>query len=695
MANFTVTNTNDSGVGSLRHAIVKANARSGADTVTFDSALSGKTIHLTSGQMKIKDDITIEGLGADQLTIDAGGRSRIFYAVGRLSAGRTTDVTMQGLTLTGGFSSDSGGAIFVGHHYYSDLNLTISDSIVTQNRADDNGGAIYSEKSHNPIVVRNSTFSENSVKNGSGGAIFAKRLAVFDSSINNNKSYVSGGGITSTGFVGVVKTNIYENETQGFGGGFAGEEVIVEESTIAKNRAGLEGGGIRTEGASIILKSAILENEADENGGGISVSHLNPVLSFGGDKTMLLANTTVSGNKARGNGGGIQVLGQEISLVPTRGLVGENGNLFATNVTITNNTADSDNNGEGNGGGVYTFSSGVFGDLSTRRYILRPGSMTFENSIIAGNFDTPENSGIGFIAPDIDGTAKGNANNLLGSTQGLTIEAKFTTADNVLGSGSDIVSANPGLGPLQNNGGPTLTHALLPGSPAINGGNNDKILRETLMDIKGTGRLLVLNFDQNAKTKNAQIPHDQRRGKFRRVVNGIVDIGAFEVQETIDIDESNNATLGTKDDDQLEGTQGSDILFGLDGNDFLFGKDGQDHLNGDAGNDILNGNDGDDLLFGGTGQDHLWGGTGNDTLNGGAEEDIFIMALNSGTDIIADFLQGTDTIGLTEGLSFGTGGNVTSQIQEGKTLLLANGETLAEINGTFSLNANDFQSINI
>src|SRR5690349_20387724 len=71
-ASLTVTNTNDSGPGSLRQAI--ADAQSG-DTITFASGLHGQTISLTSGQLAISRDLTINGPGAGQLAISAGGLS--------------------------------------------------------------------------------------------------------------------------------------------------------------------------------------------------------------------------------------------------------------------------------------------------------------------------------------------------------------------------------------------------------------------------------------------------------------------------------------------------------------------------------------------------------------------------------------------------------------------------------------------
>src|SRR5690242_11154240 len=77
-ADFTVTNLNDAGAGSLRQAILDANAAPGSDRVLFQSGLSG-TIALTTGQLSITDSVQVLGAGPGQLTVSGNGASRIFY----------------------------------------------------------------------------------------------------------------------------------------------------------------------------------------------------------------------------------------------------------------------------------------------------------------------------------------------------------------------------------------------------------------------------------------------------------------------------------------------------------------------------------------------------------------------------------------------------------------------------------------
>ena len=565
MATFRVTNTNDSGTGSLRQAISDSNRAGGADRIVFDSSLTGETINLTSGQITIDDDLIIEGLGAENLTIDAGGNSRIFRTVsgfdGLLSGpGPSTDITIQGLTLTGGNTESDGGAILAQRSSItSTLNLTIVDSTLSGNSAGGRGGAIFgSDRIDESITIENSNLSGN-IAGEVGGAIFADQIEIFGSTISGNSASLGGGGVFSRIFIFATGSNFTENTTDGSGGGLAGQTIVLAGNIFNNNRAEIDGGGIFTIGATLILNSEISENEAGFDGGGISVRYIPTAGVFGGPKTTLITNTTISGNKAEEDGGGIQVVGNTIQLIPIdldQNIFG-GANLVTSNVTITNNIADSNNDGLGDGGGIWNTPSGTFGDFETERFTFQPGDITLENSIIAGNFDTPGNNGIGFIAPDIDGAARGNANNLLGNIQGLTIEESVASASESLGTGSDIISANPGLEPLLNNGGTTRTHALSPDSIAINGGDNNKILRETHIDFDGNGRLQVTDFDGNPNTNNAQLPYDQRFTPFSRVVGGIVDIGAFEAQDIT----FGNETLATLTEANIEILSNEDLTF--------------------------------------------------------------------------------------------------------------------------------------
>lgn len=119
---FTVTNINDSGAGSLRAAIHSANAAGGSNTITFQSGLTG-TMTLTSGQLTVSNDLTVQGPSAGLLAISGNRASRVF----EIAAGMS--VTLDQLTLKDGYHPTQGGGI------YNAGTLTITDCVLTGNTA--------------------------------------------------------------------------------------------------------------------------------------------------------------------------------------------------------------------------------------------------------------------------------------------------------------------------------------------------------------------------------------------------------------------------------------------------------------------------------------------------------------------------------------------------------------------------------
>jgi Ca2+-binding RTX toxin-like protein len=118
------------------------------------------------------------------------------------------------------------------------------------------------------------------------------------------------------------------------------------------------------------------------------------------------------------------------------------------------------------------------------------------------------------------------------------------------------------------------------------------------------------------------------------------------------IDLPRQGTGGNPGTGSNQGTAGNDTLTGTAGNDTLLGLGGNDKLTGAAGNDSLKGGDGKDQLFGGAGNDKLWGGTGNDVLKGDQGRDVFALERGPGRDVIKDFRDRQDKLGLTGGMSF-------------------------------------------
>ena len=152
---ITVTNTNDSGPGSLRQALANAND---GDTINF--AVTG-TIALTSGELLVDKSVTISGPGAATLAVDGNFKSRVFH----IGSGKT--VSISGLTLTNGSAGfENGGGILNDHAI-----LTMDSCAVQNSFAQSNGGGIYNDGSggNAALTILNSTVSLNGASYAGGG----------------------------------------------------------------------------------------------------------------------------------------------------------------------------------------------------------------------------------------------------------------------------------------------------------------------------------------------------------------------------------------------------------------------------------------------------------------------------------------------------------------------------------------------
>jgi len=250
------------------------------------------------------------------------------------------------------------------------------------------------------------------------------------------------------------------------------------------------GGGILS-GGTLILSNATIESSQADSGGGIYI-YVFAVSSY-----LEVRNSTISGNRATSfNGGGIA--SARASMLVVNSTISQNdandsgggvyspfGNANVYNTTIVFNHADADNDGVGRGGGVYTSSSSV---------------LNLRNTLLAGNF-TSGGPGTFSFNDDCAGVLNGAGKNLFWEAP-----VSSCTLGGDAGSWNSLNDLNT-LGPLQDNGGPTQTHALLAGSNAIDGTDGS-----ACVDDQG----VPLTTDQ--------------RGSPR--VSGVgCDIGAFEVPE--------------------------------------------------------------------------------------------------------------------------------------------------------------------
>lgn len=241
LATATVTSTADSGAGSLRQAIVDTNLAPGADVIVFHPSLQSQTITMGGSEMVIADHLTIKGLGANVLTLNAAGSSRAFV----ISSGIAC--TISGLTISGGNTGGSGGAIL-----NSAAQLTLDSVAITGSVASQSGGGVANLSGE--LRIFNSTISDNSSNDGGGGAYSNEHatLTIRNSTLSGNFA-LGGGGVHNSG--GTLR---------------------ITNSTITDNDAGLFGGGILTTGPNASIESTIVAGNFSAGGDDIKGDPLKP-----------------------------------------------------------------------------------------------------------------------------------------------------------------------------------------------------------------------------------------------------------------------------------------------------------------------------------------------------------------------------------------------------------------------------------
>ena len=352
----------------------------------------------------------------------------------------------------------------------------------------------------------------------------------------------------------------------GAGGGIAAGSSHIRYSTIAYNDA-QDGAGIWFHGAqSSFGGDLLLHNHATRDGGGLYFSAEDSAFD----------NLTISGNTAGNHGGGVYLTAKATSPV-----------FYSSGSTIASNSAPT-----GGAGGMWIESVGQGG---------APYAAT--GLIVSGNDHG-----------DCGGPAT------LSST-GTNVDSDGTCGFNQPG---DHPNSDPKLGPVADNGGPTFTRALEPGSPAIDAWNcNDFPHRSSGFDQRGATRPQGAACDAGAfevgsccpaaeppyKPGSVPDPNEPRTGPCGVIVEGT---------------RGPDTLVGTAARNEIHGGRGSDRIFGEGGADCLFGSFGNDVLDGGVGADVLHGGPGNDVLRGGAQEDRLYGGPGNDRLYGGGDDDLLV-----------------------------------------------------------------------
>ncbi len=395
------------GQTTLREALAYAATLTGPQTVAFSNSTANgavnfhdavpETILLGGTELEIVGNVTVDGPGADLLTVDGNSASRVFRVPG---TDPDDEIVIRSLTIRNGSDNDGGGVLL------EDGTLTLENCNLVENVAGDSGGGVY----------------------------------------------------VTTGVLNLVDSYVFDNDAGDFGGGFHAQTgtVSIVRSAIVFNRVTTgEGGGLALRFADGFIRDSLVEGNTAADAGGIH-------LGVGSD--IRIFNSTITANAANGGNGG--------------GLTSQ-GTLEVVQSTITNNSSAQA------GGGIH----------------VAGGTTTLGNTLLAGNLGS-------VVGPDGSGAFTDDGGNLVGIDTGTT---GFTVSTLV---GTAAAPIDPLLTPRANHGGTTLTHALLPGSPAIDAGLDALALDET----------------------GAPLATDQRGAGFDRIVKGLatstaatVDIGAYEL----------------------------------------------------------------------------------------------------------------------------------------------------------------------
>ncbi len=416
---FLVTNLNDSGVGSLRHALDDATIANDRATVSFDPALSG-TITLTSGSLVIGDALTVIGPGSGNLTISSATSPAFFLLIpGQIPGYPPFDVTISGLTITGGAT---GIAAYSANLVLDDVvidaaatgpaisqqtnnsqlsqSFTMTNSRITNSSLGGTSPALYLNVGTSPVAITNSTIANNTSANGSGGlrTVAAGSVTISGSTISGNTSQNGNGGGASfaqaVGSVTISNSTIDANTSFIRGGGlyFANSDVEIRNSTFSNNSAMLSGGGALVfghPGTDAEISNSTITGNSSQYGSAVMME---------GISSLSVSQSTISQNSSQhGTAGIFFYAGSAVSL---------SGTILAANAAP-----------EG------------MQDLFTR--YSRPATVYADHSLI----------GVGTYAPNIT----------------------------IVGSGN-VRRNDPGLETLAANGGPTKTMALRADSAAIEAG---------------------------------------------------------------------------------------------------------------------------------------------------------------------------------------------------------------------------------
>ena len=477
------------------------------DTITFDASVftggDNSLIRLTQGELLISDSLIIDGtsvvevvitgdaddddinvtgthitdasasfggtLGASDDLLDDNSRVLNFNA-------RSGDLTLEGLTITGGRLNNAGvgymgggGVRFGGRQFFGGT-LTLNESTVSGNSASGLGGSRLDgggiQTYSGDILLNDTTVSGNySVLDGGGIRTDEGNVSLTNSTVTGNNSRRNGGGVlTDEGDISLTNSEVSENVSRGGGGGLqARGDISLANSTVSGNVSGGIGGGIRASNGDVLLNDSVVSgNSSNGNGGGIG--------AYGANITLI--NSTVSGNGSGNRGGGIGASTGDVSL---------------TNSTVSGNTSSEDGGGIGTGGGDVllinstineNISSGDGGGISANNVSLNDSSVNGNTSRNAGG---GIKTSFGDVSLDNSTVSDNSSNSDQGSEGGgiRTLTGNVSLTDSTLSGNSSTGDRSNGGGISTNSGSVTLTNSTLSGNSTT---GSDDGSEETLSD---------------------------------------------------------------------------------------------------------------------------------------------------------------------------------------------------------------------
>lgn len=453
-----------------RAALVSAMANTGETntiTLTGDFAMNDPT-GTSPEYAEVDQDLIVDGGGH---TISAAPGNTAGFLEAYNTAG---NVTLQNITLDG-FTSDYSVGIEVGGTATLD-NVTvrnfdgvdpavglwgdavdISNSTFANNAntGDGDGSAVYTD-CDSSFTLENSTFTGNTSQ-GSGGALYANcSIGVYDSTFANNTAVYGGGAISSSSNVDVHDSTFTGNSTGADGGAISGgQETYTDDSTFTNNHADGDGGAVWSYDAGYPRGSTFRGNTADGDGGAYYVY----------EAEFVVRDSTFTNNTAGDEGGGAwgysYADSHESTWVGNEAAYG--GAIFTAGNEDYSTYAQStfiDNNASEEGGAVYADDN----NLETDNSVFSGNEAGSEGAhLYVDNSDFYTYATVFEDAVGADGCYAADGAN----STGYNFDADGTCTDSWAGTGDFGEGADPMLGTLADNGGPTQTRQPLPGSPLI------------------------------------------------------------------------------------------------------------------------------------------------------------------------------------------------------------------------------------